>query len=407
MNDKSSMRTATKVVTNNSLEIGDGVSLPVPQAIQATTVLFDSPARMLPIARDSLDSPSEGRHAGFYYGGVGTPTTQALATSLAALEGGEACVLFPSGQAAIHAATAVVAQPGTILLASDSVTYTTRWLFDQVLARQGVRVRYFHPLRLDVLAQMVREPGVSAVFMESPGSMFYEIQDVRAIARLCRDQGVVSILDNTWAGSTLFDGFATGEVDLVVLSLSKYHGAPYGVSGGAIVTREPDRHMELRHFGALIGTMLTSDAASRIAVGLPNLPLRMRRMADSADRLMAIILERLGTIGILRPCAASCGADSLWQRDFSGANSLMTLRLDGVPPPALQAAIERFRVVRHGYGWGGDVSLVNLVRPNQWRDFPVGGRDDAYLRLYVGMEDPHDIADDVVHVLSNLLQSRA
>ncbi|TDQ92295.1 PLP-dependent transferase [Paraburkholderia silvatlantica] len=407
MNEKSSMRTATRLVANNTLEIADGISLPVPQAIQATTVLFDSPSRMLPIARDSLDLTSTGRHAGFYYGGVGTPTTQALAASLSALEGGESCALFPSGQAAIHAATAVLAQPGTALLVSDSVTYTTRWLFDQVLTRQGVRVQYFHPLRLDVLTRMISAPGVAAVFMESPGSMFFEVQDVRAISGLCRSHGVASILDNTWAGSVLFDGFATGEVDVVVLSLSKYHGAPCGVSGGAIITREQDHHMKFRNFGALIGATLTSDAASRIAAGLPNLPLRMQRMADGADHILATILGHFGTIDILRPCAALCSPDSLWQRDFSGANSLMTLRLDGVCLPSMQAAIERFRVVRHGYGWGGDVSLVNLVQPNLWRDFPVGGRDDAYLRLYVGMEDPLDIADDVLRVLSSVLQPRA
>lgn len=393
----------TFLVSRNCVKLYDGVTLPVPQSIQATTVLFDSPNQMLPIDKASLTAQSKKLTQRFYYGAVDTPTTFALADSLCMLEGAKHCALYPSGQAALHAVMSVVATTGDEVLVADSVTYTTRWLFDQVVARAGVSIGYFAPTDLAAFEQRL-SARTKAVFLESPGSMLYEIQDVPAITRLCRARGVVTILDNTWSASTLFNGFETGQIDVVVLSLSKYHGAPLGVSGGAALSNDAGLHAEFRHFGALVGAMLSSDSAARIASVLPNLRLRLEHQAATLARLLPKVAAIVGEANIFYPAHQSSGQFELWQRDFLGANSLITVRCPANSPDDVGAVLSRFRVVRHGYGWGGDTSLVNAVMPNRERHFPVAPGDTPYLRIYVGMEHAMDLEADVVHALERAVR---
>ncbi|VWD05780.1 cystathionine beta-lyase [Burkholderia lata] len=395
------LRPATQLVDRNCVRLHDGVMLPVPQSIQATTVLFDSPDRMLPIDKASLTRQSGGLADTFYYGPVGTPTTFALADNLCMLEDAAHCTLFPSGQAAIHAVMSVVARAGDEVLVTDSVTYTTRWMFDQVCARAGVSIRYFPAT--DVAAFAARlSPRTKAVFFESPGSMLFEIQEVAAMARLCRTRGIVTVLDNTWSASTFFNGFRTGLVDCVVLSLSKYHGAPMGVSGGAVLTNDAALHAECVNFGALVGATISPDAAARIAAGLPNLRLRLAHQSATAMHLLPLIADRVGDEHVFHPAHRAFGQRSLWERDFRGANSLLTVRCPVAGADDVRALLLRFRMFRHGYGWGGDTSLVNVVAPNRERQFPVAPRDAAYLRLYVGMEDPADLERDLMHALGSV-----
>lgn len=395
------LQPATRLVERNCVKLYDGVALPVPQPIQATTVLFDTPERMLPIDKASLTTQSTGIADAFYYGAVGTPTTFALADNLSMLEQAAHCALFPSGQAAIHAIMSVLARPGDEILVADCVTYTTRWLFDQVLARSGVSVRYFPPTDMGALEQQL-SPATKAVFMESPGSMLFEIQDVAMIAHRCRALGIVSVLDSTWAASVLFSGIAAGDVDHVVLSLSKYHGAPTGVSGGAVLTNDAALYADCKNFGALVGATLSSDAAARIAGGLPNLPLRLDHQAQGVARLLPKIADVIGPGYILYPADASFPQHGLWKRDFRGANSLLTVRCPGGRETRLRDALSALRTVRLGYGWGGDTSLVNVVTPNQERQFPVAARDTSYLRIYIGMEDSRDLEADLVDMLARI-----
>lgn len=391
---------ATQLVDRNCVRLYDGVALPIPQSIQATTVLFETPDQMLPIDKASLTRRSAGLSDAFYYGSVGTPTTFALADNLCMLEDASHCTLFPSGQAAIHAVMSVLGRPGDEVLVTDSVTYTTRWMFDQVCARAGVSIRYFPATDLAAFeARLSNE--TKAVFFESPGSMLFEIQDVAAMARLCRARGIVTVLDNTWSASMFFNGFRTGLVDCVVLSLSKYHGAPMGVSGGAVLTNDAALHADCMNFGALVGATIAPDAAARIAAGLPNLRLRLAHQSASAERLLHRIAGIVGDERVFHPAHRVSAQRTLWERDFRGANSLLTVRCPADDAGYVRELLSRFRVFRHGYGWGGDTSLVNAVAPNRERLFPVAPPDAMYLRLYVGMEDPADLERDVVGVLGD------
>ena len=157
-----------------------------PPVHHVSTVLY-------PTAEDFL-----ARRARYLYGRRGTPTSEALEDALRALEGPECAgvALLPSGLAAISTALLAVLNAGDHLLVTDSVYQPTRKFCDGMLKRYGVATTYYDPLiggGIDALIQ----PNTRAVFVEAPGSLSFEIQDIPAIAAAAHAKAAVVLMDNT------------------------------------------------------------------------------------------------------------------------------------------------------------------------------------------------------------------
>ena len=162
-----------------------------PPVWRASTILYDSIA--------DLKARGHATHDKLYYGRRGTPTVWALADALTELEpGAEGTLLYPSGVAAISAGLLALLAPGDHLLMVDSAYEPTRSFCDGMLARFGVRTSYYDPCVGARIADLI-EPETRLIFLESPGSLTFEVQDVPAITRIARDRGIVTMLDNTWA----------------------------------------------------------------------------------------------------------------------------------------------------------------------------------------------------------------
>jgi cysteine-S-conjugate beta-lyase len=184
-----------------------------PPVFHASTCVFES--------LDALEGAVRNPDAGLYYGRRGTPTLWALEEALTQLEPGAAGTkLYPSGVAAIAAALMSVLKAGDHLLIVDCVYEPTRALADTLLARLGVETTYFDPAIGAGVVDLMRE-NTRAVFLESPGSLSFEVQDIPAIARAAHAMGAYVLLDNTWATPLFFNAMAHG-VDISIQSLTKY-----------------------------------------------------------------------------------------------------------------------------------------------------------------------------------------
>src|SRR5262249_53243556 len=154
------------------------------------------------------------------YGRRGTPTQWALAEALTELEpGAEGTMLFPSGVAAITASLLAVLKPGDELLMVDSTYEPTRAICRGLLKRFGIETRFYDPMIGAGIAELFGE-ATRAVFMESPGSLTFEVQDVPAICAAAKARGIVTLIDNTWATPLLFQAIAAG-VDLSIVACTK------------------------------------------------------------------------------------------------------------------------------------------------------------------------------------------
>src|SRR5947209_5502021 len=205
------LRPATRLVTSGR-DAGANHGFVNPPVHHASTVLYPSAADFL------------ARRARYLYGRRGTPTSEALENALRELEG-PACAgvaLLPSGLAAISTALLSVLSAGDHLLVTDSVYLPTRKFCDQMLARYGVATTYYDPLIGRGISALM-QPNTRAVFVESPGSLSFEIQDVPAIAAAAHASGAVVLMDNTWASPLYFRAFEHG-VDLSIQAATKYVG---------------------------------------------------------------------------------------------------------------------------------------------------------------------------------------
>src|SRR5579883_963993 len=183
-----------------------------PPVYHASTVLYAS-------AEDFL-----AHRARYQYGRRGTPTTEALELALQELEGPRCAgvALLPSGLAAISAALLSVVRSGDHILVTDSAYGPTRKYCDEVLSRLGVSTTYYDPLLGESIASQFR-PNTRAVYLESPGSLSFEMQDVAAIAAAAHDKGAVVLMDNTWATPLYYRPLDHG-VDLAIQAGTKYIG---------------------------------------------------------------------------------------------------------------------------------------------------------------------------------------
>ena len=390
------VRRATLVAQAGTFPVG-AAQIPTIPAINATSVLVPRVAALAPLGKETLAASSRDIYEGFHYGGVGTPTTAALAQAVARLEGGRFAALTPSGQSAIATILSALLRPGDHLLVVDTVTYTTRWYLDRILKRGGIDVTYYAPERRFDISTMV-QPTTKAIFLESPGSFTFEVQDIRAVAQVARNCGVVSILDNTWAASCFLDPFAGG-VDVSVLSLTKYHAGIAGVSLGAIVTDRLDLYEAVREEAALAGLYVSPDVCAQASLAMSTLEARLGHQEASTQIVLDGLNRHPKLRALLHPSRPDHMGHAFWCRDFAGGNSLVSLAFREGERDAVEAIVDRFRLIRIGYGWGGAVSLVTIFEANAGRTVSRAPVSGTCLRLYIGLEDPADVLADLQQAL--------
>lgn len=361
------------------------VNVPVSRT---STVLFDSVAEMHESYPPTPGRPSYGRH--------GTQTQWSLAEALTELEpGSEGTVLFPSGVAAIAVALLSVLSPGDELLMIDSTYGPTRTFCDKELKRLGIRTRYYDPrASAEDLSALIGEQA-RAIFLESPGSLTFEVQDVPGICAMARERGLATLMDNTWATPLLFPAIGHG-VDLSILACTKYISGHSDVMIGS-VTAAGDRLDAVNHTAALYGQYVSPDDAFLAARGLRTLSVRLRQHEANALTVARWLEGHPKVARLLHPAFESCPGHEFWKRDFEGSTGLFSFVLRGGGKAERDALIDRLNLFGIGYSWGGFESLA--VPADAFRTAAKPSYEGPLVRLHVGLENPDDLIADLEQAL--------
>jgi cystathionine beta-lyase len=356
-----------------------------PPVYRASTILFDSVADMA-----AANPPREGR---LHYGRNGTPTSWALMEALTELEPGAAGTrLFPSGAAAVAAALLSVLEGGDELLMVDSAYGPTRVFCDTVLKRFGVAITYYDPLIGAGIEDLIGE-RTRAIFMESPGSLTFEVQDVPAICEVAKRRGLVTLLDNTWATPLLFPAMAVG-VDLSILACTKYIVGHSDAMLGS-VTATAYAMKALDQTARALGQTAGPDDVWLASRGLRTLKVRLRQHQESALAVAHWLAEQPQVARVLHPALPSCAGHEHWRRDFSGASGLFSFVLRGGDAAARARLIDGLELFGIGYSWGGFESLALPVDPQAIRTAARRQYEGPLVRLHIGLEDPQDLIEDL------------
>jgi cystathionine beta-lyase len=357
-----------------------------PPVWRASTILYDDIAHL---------RASSGRdpHERLFYGRKGTPTAWSLADALTEMEpGAKGTMLFPSGVAAIACALMAVLKPGDRLLMVDSAYDPTRGFCDKMLKPLGIETVYYDPMVGAGIADLITD-NTRAIFLESPGSLTFEVQDVPAITAIARDRGIVTLMDNTWATPLYFRALAAG-VDIAILACTKYIVGHSDVMIGS-VTANPALWPAVQRTAYLFGQMTSPDDAWLAARGLRTLGVRLAQHQAGALAVAQWLSDRPEVARVLHPALPDCPGHALWERDFMGSSGLFTFILKGGDEAARAALIDDLAHFGIGYSWGGFESLALPVDPARYRSATRWQAEGPAVRLHIGLEDPADLIADL------------
>lgn len=365
-----------------------------PPVWRGSTVLYDSVAEMRERQRDT--------HHRFYYGRRGTPTQWSLADALTEMEPGAAgTLLYPSGVAAVTTALMAVLNPGDELLMVDSAYEPTRAFCDGILKRYGITTRYYDPLIGAGIADML-SGRTRAIFLESPGSLTFEVQDIPAITAIARERGIVTLLDNTWATSLFFPAIPNG-IDLTILACTKYIVGHSDVMLGSVTAN--DAHWDaLRRATYALGQHVSPDDAWLGSRGLRTLSVRLKQHEANALAIARWLETRPEVARVLHPALESCPGHDLWKRDFAGSSGLFAFVLNGGDDAARTALIDGLELFGIGFSWGGYESLVIPADPP--RSAVKWVAEGSLVRLQIGLEDAEDLIADLAAGLDRFAEAR-
>ncbi|KAK4532700.1 hypothetical protein CCYA_CCYA13G3557 [Cyanidiococcus yangmingshanensis] len=366
-----------------------------PPVYHASTVLFPTVA-----AKEyaSKDWPLRG----FSYGRHGTPTHWALEEAFAALEGGDNACCVSSGVAACNAALLAFLRTGDHVLVADTVYEPTRLFCDRFLARFGVETTYYDPTTpMESLEPLFKSNGrTKVVFVESPGSLSLEVQDIPAVSALAHTRGAVVVMDNTY-GPTLFRPFEAG-VDVSYNAATKYIGGHSDLMMGLIACSR-ETYRKVKRSVMELGCPPGPDDCYLALRGLRTLTVRLKQHEQNGLVVARWLEARPEVARVIHPLLPSHPQHHLFIRDFRGANGLFTIQLrDMYAPNAVNAFIDSLKLFGLGYSWGGYESLILPIDINAVRSVAKFKYGDGYgptLRLHVGLEDPHDLCEDLAQAL--------
>ncbi|HWJ87248.1 MAG TPA: cystathionine beta-lyase [Pelagibacterium sp.] len=338
---------------------------------RGSTVIFDS--------LDALDDST----IRFRYGRQGTPLTDGLETLVTGLEGAADTVLAPSGVAAISLALLSCLSSGDDVLITDSVYEPTRILAETVLRRLGITARYFDP-RLGAGVAALLADNTRAVFLESPGSLTFEIQDLPAIAHALAGRDVTILIDNSWATPLFYRPLALG-ADIVIHSATKMFVGHSDVMMGTVSAN--DKHIDaVRQTHRTLGLTASPDDTYLATRGMRTLAVRMREHERRALDL-ARWLDGKTNVEVFHPALPSHPDHAVFTRDFSGSGCLFSFLLPPAPRAAVAAMVDSMEIFGMGYSWGGFESLILPTDPTRIRTAVPWPHQGNLFRVHVGFED--------------------
>jgi cystathionine beta-lyase len=332
----------------------------------------------------------------YVYGRRGTPTSRALETAIARLEGGHDARVCASGLSAVTTTLLTFLRPGDHMLMTDAVYGPVRHFCSTILKANGIEVVYYDPLIAGGVEALL-QPNTRVVYAESPGSQTMEVQDIPAIAAAARKHGALTIFDNTWSAGYFFKAFDHG-CDISIMSASKYVGGHSDLMLGAVTCSAATWPRFKEAFGTL-GQFAGPDDMYLALRGLHTLDVRLERHMKNALDIADWLAGRPEVKQVLHPALPGCKGHDIWKRDFTGASGLFSILLKTRSEAAVAAMLNGLELFGMGYSWGGYESLVTPLDV-RWRS--TWHEESLGVRFHIGLEHPDDLKADLAQSLKRL-----
>ena len=337
-------------------------------------------------------------HNDYVYTRMGNPTISIAERKIAALEGGDGCLCFSSGMGAISSAIMHFARANChIILLASSYSCTLDFIKNYLRERMNVTYTLISGDDLSEIRAAVR-PETRLIYIESPSSLLFKMQDLAAVAQLAKEYGIGTVIDNTYATPLHQQPIRHG-IDIVCHTASKYMGGHSDIVAGALIARREIIESIQEKERALFGSCMDPHQAWLLIRGLRTMPLRLRQHEQSAKKVAAFLENHPMVDRVFYPGSATYEQKELYDRYLTGGNGLMSFTLRADHDHAVVFA-NSLRFFQRGCSWGGFESLIVLLAPDA--DARAFGQPEDLIRIHVGLEDADTLIADLMQALEKI-----
>lgn len=359
-----------------------------PPVQRASTVVFDTVAEKNHAIINRANKT-------LFYGRRGTQTHFALQDAMVEVEGGVGCALYPCGTAAISNSILAFVETGDHILMVDTCYEPTRDFCDKIMKKMGVETTYFSPTIGEEIQDLI-QPNTKVLFLESPGSVTMEVQDVPTLAKIAHQHDIIVMLDNTWAAGVNFSPF-DHDVDISIQAATKYIVGHSDVMLGTAVANEKCWD-QLREQSYLMGQCVSADDAYLGLRGIRTLDVRLRQHAENSLKVAKWLQTRPEVDHVRHPALETCPGHEFFKRDFTGGNGLFSFVLKTSDTKATTALLDGMKHFSMGYSWGGYESLILANEPKSFNSLRTVAHphfEGTLIRIHIGLEDVNDLICDL------------
>ncbi len=329
----------------------------------------------------------------YVYSRVSNPTTDLLQKKIAELEGGEACRAFASGMAAISSAILSCAKTGDHVITVETVYWPTRTLLSDYLPRFGIETTYVRGTSLAEFEKALR-PNTRLIYLETPSTALFELQDLAGVAKLARARGVATACDNSNA-TPFFQNPIRHGIDLSIHTATKYLGGHSDLVAGLVIGSKERIGRMVKQEGELLGGVADPFCSWLMLRGLRTLAVRMERHQQSAAAVARFLESDARVARVFYDGLDSHPQAALARGQMRGHSGMLSLELkDGSREKAFRVvdALEYFCIA---VSWGG---YESLAIPLEAVD-PETGKKIWIIRLSIGLESVEDLKADLDQAL--------
>ena len=386
-------RPATELIHSGHMDLADAVPLTTP-IYETATFVFENAQELVAF--------NEGRSSKYLYSRYGNPTIVAVERTLAVLDGSERALLFSSGMGAIATTLMAHTKAGDEVVCSAAIYGGTLHLLNDLLAKFGVAPRF---VSLEALAKPESAIGdrTRVLWFESPINPTLRCVDIQRIANACRERGVLSAIDNTFASPINQAPLSLG-VDLAMQSATKYLNGHSDVTGGVVAGGRAliDPIEKVRR---LLGTVMDPFPAYALGRGLKTLPIRIARHNTSAQSVAEFLARDRRISQVYYPGLPSHPDHDIARKQMTGFGGMVCFDLGGDYARA-ERLYDRLKIIKRAASLGGVESLISMpVLTSQWghtdAELVDAGITKGMLRLSVGLEDVDDLIADLDQALGS------
>lgn len=364
--------------------------VPNPPTYRASTVLFPN--------AESFDDAMHGKGNMPSYGRYGTPTTWQLEEILNSLQGSDHTFLTSTGMSAVALALKSFLKTGDHALVVDCVYGGTHPFCDHFLTRYGVEVTFFDPSIGSGIKDLIK-PNTKVIYLEAPGSLTFEMQDIKPIADMAHTHGITVIADCTWATPLYIKPFEIG-IDVTVHALTKYVGGHSDLMMGSVSCKK-EHATPIRNMFRWVGPSPAGDNVTLALRGIRTMAVRLEQHQKSARIVCDWLKQQKQVKRIMYPLLESDPHHALYKKYMTGGASLFSVELNATRDSiyTMINALEHFGI---GASWGGYESLIIPFAPSENRKATTWDKDLTLIRLHIGLESTEDLIADLAQAFTHL-----